>query len=340
MNSNVTLKQIAEELGLSTMTVSRAINNRSNVVESTRQRVLEAANRMGYTPNYVAKSLVSSKTFTIGLVIPEITHSFFPDVIRGIEDVTYLSDYQLILTHASEQADREKKAIKTLQAKRVDGILISLVQSIENYNLYKDFIKRSNIPLVFFDRCVEGIGASCVSTNDEMSAYQITRHLIGHGYTKIAHLGGPKKVAISKKRFAGFKRALKKDGIALNGEWMVEAGFHEKEGYRAMTELLKLPAASRPEAVVAVNDPAAFGAMEAIYESGLRIPEDMAIVGFSDDIRAKLMACPLTTVRQPAYSLGKKAAEKLFRCINETDEPVENIELVSELVIRQSCGCE
>lgn len=319
------------------MTVSRALNNRSNVEESTRQKVMEMAKKLGYRPNYIAKSLVLNKTNTIGVVVPEITHSFFPEVIRGIEDVSYEKDYQLILTHSAENQLREAKAINTLESKRVDGILISTAETVRNYQLYKELVE-TNLPLVFFDRCVHGIGASCVSINDRESAKIVTQHLIDHGYNRIAYLSGSLKVSIANERFEGYKEALASNNIAFDPVLVVEASFHEKGGYDAMSKILKKPRKSWPRAVVAVNDPAAFGAMQAIYEKGLSIPEDIAIVGMSDDIRAELMPSPLTTIHPPAYEVGKKAAQKLLNCI-EGEDRIENIIVKTELKIRKSCGC-
>jgi len=296
------------------------------------------AREMGYRPNHIAKSLVLNKTFSIGVVIPEIAHSFFPEVIRGIEDVTYAKDYQLIFTHSAEDQDRECRALTALEAKRVDGILISTAQSSDDVTPYKELID-AGLPMVFFDRCVYNIGASCVSMNDLESSREITEHLIQHGYKKIAHLSGPPKVSIGKKRLDGFLKALKEHNMEVRDDWIQESGFQEKGGYDAMMRILENSDGDRPEAVVAVNDPAAFGAMQAILDNGLRIPDDIAIVGFTDDIRAKLMPVPLTTIRQPAYEMGKKAAEKLIKVIDKEDEAVEEIVIESQLIIRQSCGC-
>ncbi len=338
LSSRVTLKQIARELGVSVMTVSRALNNRTNVDHSTRQEVLETAQRLGYRPNHIARSLVMNKTNTIGVIVPEITHSFFPEVIRGIEEVAHRNDYQLILMHTMENQDREAEAITTLESKRVDGLLISTAETVENYRKYEQLIDQ-NYPLVFFDRCVFDIGASCVTINDRTSARQITEHLIEHGYEKIAHLEGPEKISIGKKRRDGFVEAMNNHGLTVRDEWIIPSALQEKGGYRAMKKLLDLPKGDRPRAVVAVNDPSAFGAMQAIHEEGFSIPEDFALTGFSDDIRAKLMATPLTTIRQPAYEVGKKASDKLIALIEDSDEEIEELVVPTELVVRESCGC-
>lgn len=340
MSSEVTLKHIAEALGISAMTVSRALNNRTNVDENTRDRVIKKAKQMGYTPNHVAKSLVSSKTYTIGVVIPEITHAFFPEVVRGIEEVTNRSDYQLFLTNANEQFEREKNAIQTLQTKRVDGILISSSQTVEDYSFYKGLID-TKTKVVFFDRCIENIGASCVSVNDRTSSQQITEHLINaHAYKNIAYLSGPQNVSVGKKRYQGYLDALYNFDLPINENWIIEAGFQEESGYQAMKTLLSIPEDDYPEAVVSVNDPVAMGAIRAIKEAGLSIPGDIAIVGFTDDIRAPLLETPLTTIHQPAYEVGKRAAQKLIRTIDDPDEAAENIEVLTTLKIRESCGCK
>ncbi|MCX6150924.1 MAG: LacI family DNA-binding transcriptional regulator [Ignavibacteriales bacterium] len=338
MNRRITVKHIAEELGISMMTVSRALNNRPNVEEGTKEKVLETSKRLGYIPNYIAKSLVMRKTQTIGVVVPEITHSFFPEAIRGIEEAAYKRGYQIMLTHSAEDAKREKAAIHTLASKRVDGLLISVAESVHDFDVYKHIIKQHGLPIVFFDRCVYGIGASCVSVNDEESSKLITEHLINLGYTKIAHLSGPSTLSLSRARFNGFKIALAEHKIKFMQEDVVESGFHEAGGYKAMMKLLERSKNKRPRAIVAVNDPAAFGAMKAIKEKNLRIPEDIAIVGFSDDIRAEWMYTPLTTVRQPAYEVGKRAAEKLIAHIENKTEIIEEISVHTEQIIRKSCG--
>ncbi|MFA3783295.1 LacI family DNA-binding transcriptional regulator [Melioribacteraceae bacterium 4301-Me] len=339
MAKRVTLKNIADTLNISMMTVSRALNNQPNVDEETKERVIKTARQLGYFPNQIAKSLVIAKTQTIGVVVPEITHSFFPDAIKGIEEVVYKAGYNIILTHSAEDTKREISAIETLASRRVDGILASVAESDTEYQIYKQIIDMG-LHVVFFDRCVYNIGASCVSVNDEESAFKITEHLIKHKYKKIAHLRGPLSISIARERLEGFKRALQKYKIKYNESWIVESGFHEDGGYKAMNKLFELPRKNWPRAVVAVNDPAAFGAMKAVKEKGLNIPQDIAIVGFSDDIRAELMWSPLTTVKQNAYEVGKLAAQKLIAHIHNKKEKVENIVVKTELVIRNSCGCK
>ena len=320
------------------MTVSRALNGRPNVDDDTRTLVFKTARQLGYSPNDIAKSLALNKTNTIGVVVPEISHSFFPEAIRGIEEATYEAGYHLILTHSAEIALRERDAIQTLESKRVDGVLISTAQDVTDTRVYEQMIQ-VGVPVVFFDRCIRGLGATCVSIDDEESSHMITEHLLSHGYTRIGHLAGPQKISVGRERLDGFRRALEEHQVPLLPDLIIECGFHESGGYAAMSRLLDLPPGERPQAVVAVNDPAAFGAMKAVADRGLTIPDDIAIVGFSDDIRAPLMAVPLTTVRQPAYDLGKLAAEKLLTAIGGHQTAPEELVVKTELIVRASCGC-
>lgn len=292
---------------------------------------------MGYTPNHVAKSLVYQKTFTIGVVIPEISHIFFAQVISGIEKVAYEMNYQLILTNSAENYEREKKAIQTLHSQRVDGILVSCSETTEDFSHFEDLIK-SGMPLVFFDRCIDNLGVSTVSVNDKTGAKNITRHMIEHGYKKIACLHGP-DFSIGKKRLDGYKEALIENNLPIDSNLIVKSGFLEQGGYTAMSTLLELPKDQWPRAVITVNDPVAIGAIERIEEAGLSVPGDIAIAGFSDDIRAGLLKCPLTTVKQPSEEIGSEAAETLFKIIQNNNGPPKSIELQTKLVIRNSCGC-
>ncbi len=331
------MKEVAAALGVSTMTVSRAINNKPNVDPKTRKKILEVASQMGYTPNHVAKSLVSSRTFTIGVVIPEISHSFFPEVVRGIQEESNKKNYQIFLTNTSDDFTNEQQIINALRSKRVDGLLISSSLGDADYSYYEQIIK-AGPPVVFFDRCISGIGASCIGINDFQASRLITNHLINNGYKRVAYLSGPRVVSIGKDRYDGFLSALNDNGLTIFENLIIESGYNEKGGYHAMKKLLELPVELRPDAVVAVNDPVAFGAMDAIINAGLSIPDDIAIVGFTDDIRAPLVHSPLTTIHQPAYEVGKQAVMKLINAIENRREPIEHILLPTEIVIRKSCG--
>ncbi len=336
--NRITAEDVAREIGVSVMTVSRVLNKKANVAEGTREKVLHTAMRLGYVPNRIAQSLVTRKSFTIGVIVPEISHSFFPDVIRGIEEVVYTTRYNLLFIHSAEDQKREEAAIQTLEENQVDGILISMAQTVKKYTIYRRVVE-SGKHIVFYDRCARRLGMSCVSIDDIETARQLTGHLIQHGYKEIAHLSGSLKVSIGRDRLKGYQKALIEHNIAMNDELIVESGFHEMGGYNAMKVLLESSKKKIPRAVLAVNDPAAFGAMQAILDMGYRIPEDIAIVGFSNDVRSAFAPTPLTTVNQQPYDIGRKAAQKLLRHIDNPDEPVEHIIVNTEHIIRRSCGC-
>lgn len=278
------------------------------------------------------------KTNVIGIVIPKISHFFFAEVVRGIELVTYRHGYQLLLTHSAESTDRETRAIRTLESQRVDGILISTAQNVADYSYYREVLGRGT-PLIFFDRCVFELGASCVHIDDQKSAYLLASHFIQHGYHRIAHLAGPNRVSIGKQRLEGYQQALTEHGIPFDETLVVGSGFNERGGYQAMVQLLDRPAGTWPEAVLAVNDPAAFGAMMAIKGCGLQIPEDIALGGFTDDPRAEMAEPGLTTIRQPAYEIGIRAARQLITHIDVEKAAPDDIIVSGQLVIRESCGC-
>jgi len=340
LKNRITIRHIAKELGISAMTVSRALNNRANVDKKTKKKILETAKMMGYKPNHVARSLTINKTYTIGVVIPKLTNSFFPDAIQGIEEVAFENDFQIILTHSSENADREKQVIEALVSKRVDGILISTVLTKKELSFYTDLLD-TNYPLVFFDRWLPGLEVNNVRTNDKEIARKIVDHLIDdHKYRKIAYIAGPDKLSISHERKEGYISSMKEHNLEIDDDWIVSANFDEEAGYEATKKLLSLPENKMPRAIFTVNDSAAFGAMEAIFDANLKIPDDIALVGFTDDKQDKLLNPPLTTVHQPAFEMGKRASQILIDIINGKSTTIEDIKIKSNIVLRRSCGCK
>jgi DNA-binding LacI/PurR family transcriptional regulator len=338
MKKKVTGKDVAKAIGVSAMTVSRALNNSPHIDETTKKRVLNAMYNLGYTPNHIARSLVLKRTYTIGVVIPEFTHSFFPEVIRGIEEVVNNSGYRLLLTHSAENHKQEQAALSTLRQNRVDGILISTIQNVKSNKYYRE-LRNLDIPVVFFDRYFRNIGVSSVGVNDRKCSYKITEHLIQHKYRKIGYLAGHKNIYIAQQRKKGYQQALNDYGLPIVENLILDSGFHEEDGYKAVKKLLNGKKKNIPRGIVAVNDPAAIGALQALNENGIEVPDDIAIVGFSNDIRGELIQPPLTTLDQPAYEIGVRAAKKLIAHITNESEPVEQILIDAPLIIRKTCGC-
>jgi len=332
----VTLKDLAKRLNLSVVTVSRALNDHPDVSEATKARVLSMARKLNYHPNSIARSLVQKKTHTIGVIVPEIYHSFFSEVVSGVEEVASQAGYQIILCQSNEDAEKERKNIDTLLSKQVDGILISVAESDRDPQPFRS-LRQTGTPFVFFDRYLVGVEAPRVIVDDVEGAQQLVEYLIQLGYQRIAHFAGYPQISIGRDRLVGYQKALAAHYIPVDPHLIIEGGFNERDGVVAMEEILTR--GDLPEAIFAVNDPVAIGAYKVCMEKGIRVPEDVALVGFSDIDVSSLLAVPLTTMRQPALQIGQEAARLLIR-INEGEEvnPSEEIVLKTELIVRRSCG--
>ncbi len=340
MNFNqVTIKDIARELGISPSTVSRALKDHPDISPETKRLVNELAEKLNYQPNVVALSLRSSKTNTIGVIIPEIVHFFFSTVISGIEDVAYSAGYNIIITQSNESLAREKSDLKALFNSRVDGMLMSISRETVDFEHIENILSKG-MPIVFFDRIYDTPGSSKVIVDDKVGAKEATLHLIEQGCKRIAHLEGPPNLYISKQRLEGYKEALSEAGLKFDESLVAlcPKGTTE-EGKLATEKLLSLK--TRPDAIFASNDPAAMGAMQAIRQAGLKIPKDIAIVGFSNWQLSSLMEPPLSSVDQPGYEMGQEAARILIRHIElkakKKPEPAPEVKLLkTRLIVRES----
>ena len=330
----ITLLDIAKKAGVAPSTVSRALNNRPDVSEKTKALVNNIAKKYNFQLNPIAQGLKSNSTKTIGVIVPEIKHDFFSSAISGIEEVAYNAGYTIIVCQSNESYEREIINTNVLVHQRVAGIIVSISQKTKNGNHFKDVIDRK-IPFVFFDRVCSDVNASKVLIDDETSAYDAVNYLVQKGYKRIAHFTGTKNLNICQKRLNGYKRALKKAGLPVDNKLICYGGLHEQDGYNAMDTLLKKK--EMPDAVFAVNDPVAIGAFQRIKEAGLKIPDNIAIVGFSNNKITSLLEPKLTTVDQPSFDMGKKAAELLIRQIeNKKNSEPETVILKANLIIRES----
>src|SRR6478752_56464 len=311
--NQVTIKDIARELGISPSTVSRALKDHPDISPATKKAVNELAEKLNYQTNIVALSLRQSKTNTLGVIIPELVHFFFSTVISGIEDVAYSAGYNVIITQSNESFAREAINIKALFNSRVDGMLISLSRETGTFD-HLEGILAKGVPMVFFDRIYDNGNSSMVIVDDLSGAKDATRHLIEQGCKRIAHLEGPPNLAISKQRLEGYLEALKDNNIPVNKSIIMECPLGTiEEGKKATEKLLAM--SEPPDAIFATNDPAAMGAMQAIKEAGLKIPKDIAVVGFSNWFFSALLEPPLTSVDQPGFEMGQEAAKLLIRQI-------------------------
>lgn len=328
----VTIKDIAREAGVSVTTVSRVLNNKVDVSEKTREKILKIIDKLKYNPNSVARGLVMNKTYTIGLIIPDISNAFFSESARAIEDQLREYGYSVIFCNTDNHKKREKESIDLLKSKQVDGIIGSFSYDSRDEILT---LEKGGFPLVQIDRLVEGSKVPSVIIDNTSSAYIATEYLIKKGHKKIAHITGDLNTNTGSCRAEGFKNALKDNCINLRKEFLTEGDFSQESGYLAMQKILEKK--DTVTAVFAGNDMMALGAYKAIYEIGLKIPENISIVGHDDFTLASLVRPGLTTMHQPVYKIGKLAAKVLIDIINENKRPSHSeIVISTELIERVS----
>jgi LacI family transcriptional regulator, galactose operon repressor len=333
VKNNPTIVDIARKLGISAMTVSRALNGKGEVSKEMRRKVVECADRLGYRPHRWARSLVTQRSLMVGVVVPEIAHSFFAEIISGIEDVLEKSGYDILLCHSRSDPARERAEIHALIESRIDGLIVAPEQPEKSPEPFVD-LQKHGIPFVLVDRFFPGREFSCVRLDDLEAGFLATKFLIEQGHRKIAHIAGP-DLSTGSLRRRGFLKALRAFGLDQNKKHIVQARFGIDEGREAMRELLK--AEPRPTAVFAGNDPQAIGAIYACREAGLRVPEDISIIG-AGNIEGVYHPNPfLTTIDWPRQELGSVAAEILLHAIGEGKESqaVERV-FPPQLLVRHS----
>ena len=329
---NITIKDIARELGISPSTVSRALKDHPDISKATRDAVNELAKRWNYRPDPIALSLKSGSSKTIGVIIPDVVHYFFSTVISGIEDILYQRDYNMILCQSNEMWENEVKNIKTLLSSRVDGILASVAKTTSDFSHYRSILDR-NIPLVFFDRAAEELRTDSVVIDDEAGAYKAVNHLLRTGKKRIIHLAGPPRLAIARNRINGYLRAMKEYRLTHAEEGIIKCDDIDSAEHIIPGLLMQTP---RPEAFFAVNDLTAAQTLMIVKRHGLRIPEDIAVVGFTNSQIATLTDPGLTSVDQKGFEMGQIAAKLLLDRIENPKSPVQNRIMTSELVVRGS----
>lgn len=334
MKKYATLKDIARILNISAATVSRALSDNPNINSETKKLVLAEAKRQNYKPNFIAQKLQTKRSKTIGLIVPEFRTSFFPLIISGIQKEINDAGFQLLITDSMETEKVEEQNLKLLERNMVEGILMSITKEDENSELYNDIIN-SGIPIVFFNRVPSKVIAPKVIIDDYKMAFFATEHLIYSGFKKIFHLCGPENILVSKERKKGFLDALKKHHLLITENSVTLAGIHIDKGYDAMKSLIEKN--DLPEAIFCFNDPTALGAMKAIKEFGLKCPDDIALIGFSETEIAQLVEPTLTSIAQPCFEIGVTAAQLLLEQINLTPPPPpKTVCLRAELNIRKS----
>lgn len=335
MKKKTTIYDIAEKLNLTAATVSRALNNNTKISENTRKLVQETAVKMNYEQNTLARALKSGKSFNVGVIVPRIDSNFFASVIRGIEEELYPKGYHVIICQTHDQENLETGNIMSLLNAQVDGILMS-ISNAKTKNKVFDSITQKRVPLIFFDRKKDISNVSSVTIDDFQGAYAATKHLIEQGCTRIAHLSNNRSLEIFKNRYLGYKQAIIDHGLEFDESLVIETFSKVLEGRKTTKKLLRLK--NPPDAIFSSSDFTALGAIQEIKEQGLRIPEDISVVGFSNEPFTKFMELSITSVDQSPIEMGRIAANKFLEEVesNQKSKTKESIVLQPELIIRDS----
>jgi LacI family transcriptional regulator, galactose operon repressor len=328
----VRMKDVARDLKVSVVTVSKALRDRSDISDATKKRILKRVRELNYQPNWIARSLVSGRTHTIGLVVPDLMHSFFAEVAKGIMGKLRPLHYQLTISISEESPRLESEEVRLLLTRRVDGLVIASAQSFRDTTLFR-FIEEHKVPYVLIDRRIDGLDANYVGMNNEAVGQLATNHLIDCGCRAIAHICGP-KIDTAAGRLAGYRKALSQRGLPSPTGMIVPGAYEDAGGYRAMRRLLKLK--QRPDGVFCFNDPVAAGAVKAILEAGLRVPEDIAVVGVGNVHYSDQLRVPISTVDQSSLQTGQDAAELLLRLMEKRARGTRTILLKPKLIVRDS----
>jgi len=330
-----TMKDIARDVGVSVVTVSKVLRNHSDISAQTRKRVLQRMKELHYQPNPAARALLSGRTNLIGLIVPDLVHPFFAQVAKGISAKIRSQGYSLIISSSEDEPNMERREIDQMMARRVDALILASVESSgDNFEAMKD----RGLPYVLLDRKMPGFAANFVGIDDVAAGTLATTHLIEIGCKTIAHIGGS-DVSTAQDRQSGYSITLAKKGMSLPPDYVVKWGHGDDAGdatgYNGMKQLLRL--SPRPDGVFCCNDPIAMGAMRAILEAGLQIPKDVAVVGCGNVHYDDLLRVPLTSIDQDSYGLGAGAAKLALSIIKPNSKTTpKTVLLPTRLVIRAS----
>lgn len=331
-NRSITIKHIAIKLGISTSTVSRALRDRPDVNPETKAKVRELADTLDYEPNPIAVSLVSKRSYTIGVIVP-CYHFFYSEALSGIEEYALEHNYHIMLCNTRESYELEKTIVHKLVAKRVDGIIISLSRETKNYDHLNE-LKKKDIPFVLFNRVADEVDSSKVCVDDMNGAIAAVNYLLEKGYKKIAHIQGPPGVFLTERRKEGYLHALNNANITPRKDWIVQSDFSLNSGIECTRILME--SEDKPDAIFCVSDSVAFGSISWLKKNGYSIPDQVGVVGFTGEVFSEIIEPSLTTIEQPAYKVGMKAANLLLDRINNASLPNVTIELKTSMIKRDS----
>lgn len=330
----VTIKDLARILNVSISTVSRALRDTYDVSPETKEKVVALAKELNYKPNFNATGLAKGSTHNLGVIIPFITNYYFSTVITGIQEVAYNNGYNITLFVTNDSPERELTIINDLTISGLDGLLVSISSDSDSCRHFQD-IMEEGIPVVFFDRVASEIETSKVMQDDYNGAFEAAEHLILNGYQRIAHIAGPKGLSFTEARLKGYVDALKKHNLQLNEDWIIYSGFSQEHGEKDTFQLLNLK--EKPDAIFAVNDRKAIGAMVELKKQDVKVGEEFGVIGFTNDPMSTIISPSLSTIAEPAFEIGKLSCELLIKHITKKKYfHGENIVLPGKLIARES----
>jgi LacI family transcriptional regulator len=333
-NSPVRLKDIAQDLNVSVMTVSKVVRGCVDVGAETRSRVQARIKELNYQPNWVARSLAARRTFMIGLIVPDLMHSFFAEIAKGVAAAIRPLGYDVVICNSEEDGLVESSEVDRLLARQVDGLILASAQPPSSLEVFER-IEARNVPYVLVDRRFLAAAASYVGADDEAIGKLATQHLIGRGCRRIAHIAGP-PVTTGLGRLKGYREALAAAGLEVPESYIVPAT-DDASGYEAARKLLGLPL--QPDGVFGYNDPTAAGAMKAILEAGIGIPDAIKVIGVGNVHYSDLLRVPLSTIDQSSASIGQQAGRMLVQAIeSKRRRPARVVIIPPKLIARESTG--
>jgi DNA-binding LacI/PurR family transcriptional regulator len=328
-----TIRDVARHARVSVTTAARALGGYGYVSAATRKRVQDAAAALDYHPNAIARSMIKGHTHTLAVVVSDNANPFFAAVVRGIEDTVLGHRYTVLLCNADEDPRKEATYLRMVREKRADGVILS--PSGGPLTLVRSLLALGT-PVVLVDRRVRGVRADTVLVDNRAGARAAVSHLLGLGHRRIGIIGGPRHIFTARERLAGYTEALRDAGIPLDRQLILEGNFKADSGYALAERLVRLP--HRPTAVFTANNLMTLGALLRFKELGVRIPQEMAVVGFDDMPWAPILTPPLTAVAQPSYELGVAAARLFLQRLHDPRTPAQTVVFQPRLVIRESCG--
>ena len=337
MDKEVTIYDIAERLGISPTTVSRALNNHKVVNEQTKQRIFKEAKEMGYRSNIFASNLRSKRTNTIGVIVPRLNSPFQSSAIAGMEKIANESGFNLVISQSLESLEKEVANVQMMFNSRVDGLLVSLVDDPNNIQHFRPFIDKG-IPLLFYDRVPHQAGCTGVIIDNVQAAYEATAHLIEQGCQNIVHVLGNPKINVYANRLKGYRYALLDHDLPYHSENVIYSDLSEESGEFIVQKLVNMK--NRPDGLFVSNDSCAASCINFMKQAGIKVPSDIAVVGFNNDMISRLMEPKLSTINYPGFEMGEIAMKSIVHHLNgllgEILQNTNTITLRSELIIRES----